>query len=73
MNCAYWTKIGIKNCGKQFIVKFNINKLIWRVTRSKYFSMPVILKSGLVCSSNLEKVINLMARFCSMKRGFILV
>ena len=35
--------------------------------------MPVILKSGLVCSSNLEKVINLMARFCSMKRGFILV
>ena len=29
--------------------------------------MPVILKSGLVWSSNLEKVINLMARFCSMK------
>ena len=22
MNCAYWTKIGIKNCGKQFFVKF---------------------------------------------------
>ena len=22
MNCAYWTKIGIKNCGKHFIVKF---------------------------------------------------
>ena len=22
MNCAYWTKRGIKNCGKQFIVKF---------------------------------------------------
>ena len=23
MNCAYWTKIGIKNCGKQFIVKYD--------------------------------------------------
>ena len=33
--------------------------------------MPGILKSGLVCSSNLEKVINLMARFCSMKRFYI--
>ena len=21
-DCAYWTKIGIKNCGKQFFVKF---------------------------------------------------
>ena len=48
-----------------------MNKLIWRVTRSKNFNMPVILKSGLVCSSDLEKVINLMAHFCSMKRFYI--
>ena len=47
-----------------------MNKLKWKVTRSKKINRPVILKSGPVCSSNVEKVINLMARFCSMKRGF---
>ena len=37
-----------------------MNKLIWRVTRSKIFNMPDVLKGGLVCSSNLENlVINL--------------
>ena len=37
MNCAYWTKIGIKNLGKKFTVesKHELNKLhvMWRVTR----------------------------------------
>ena len=73
MNCAYWTKIGIKNCGKRFFVKLKHEQANMKGNKIENFNMPVILKSGLVCSSNLEKVINLMARFCSMKRGFILV
>ena len=54
-------------------MKFKHEQANMEVTRSKNFNMPVILKSGLVCSSNLEKVINLKACFCSMKRGFMLV
>ena len=49
----------------------NTNKLIWRVARSKTFNMPVCLKSGLVCSPKLQKGINLMARFCNVKRFYI--
>ena len=35
--------------------------------------MFVCLNSGLECSSNLEKVIILKARFCSIRRGSVLV
>ena len=71
MNCAYWTKIGIKNCGKQFFVKFKHEQANMEGNKIEKINMPVILKSGLVCSSNLQKVINLMARLNS--RGFLYV
>ena len=35
--------------------------------------MFVSLNSGLECASNLEKVIILRARVCSIRRGFMLV
>ena len=35
--------------------------------------MFVCLNSGLECSSKLEKVVILRARFCSIKRGFMLM
>ena len=50
-----------------------MNKLVWRETRWKYFNISVCLKSGLICSPNLENVINLMTRSCGMKRDFLLV
>ena len=50
-----------------------INILILNLIRSKSLSMFVCLNSGLECLSNLEKVIILKARFCSIRRGFMLV
>ena len=57
----------LKTEGSNILWNLNMNMVIWRVTRSKNFNMSVCLKSGLVCSSYLEKVINLIARFCNVK------
>ena len=48
MNCAYWMKIGIKNCGKQLIVKFKHEQTNMKGKKiEKILICQVFLKSGL--------------------------